>query len=129
LSEKRERAFLHGHSYSANPICCAAANASLTLFNEADRQRIESAHRRFCFEWAGHPKVKRLEYLGTILVLEMEGEGGYYSPQREEFLRHFLDRRILIRPLGNVLYAMPPYCITNTELESIYGSLSALLDR
>lgn len=128
LSKKRERAFLHGHSYTANPICCAAANASLTLFNDSDRQRIEAAHRRFCFEWEGHPKLKRLEYLGTILVLEFKGDGSYYNPQRDMLLRFFLDRKILLRPLGNILYVMPPYCITNPELEIIYGSLSALLN-
>ncbi|MCC5832784.1 MAG: adenosylmethionine--8-amino-7-oxononanoate transaminase [Chlamydiales bacterium] len=129
LSNKRERAFLHGHSYTANPICCAAANASLTLFNEADRKRIEAGHRRFCFEWEGHPKLKRLEYLGTILALEFNGEDGYYSPQRDILLRYFLERKILLRPLGNVIYAMPPYCTTNTELEIIYGSLSTLLNQ
>ncbi len=128
LSPKRERAFLHGHSYTANPIACAAANASLTLFNAADRTRIEMHHQQFCSTWANHHKLKRLECLGTILVLEFHGKDGYYSAQRKHLLSHFFDHKILLRPLGNVLYVMPPYCITNTELKTIYGTISTLLN-
>ncbi len=128
LSKKRSDAFLHGHSYTANPICCAAANASLTLFDEADRTRIENSHLAFCKKWKNAPQLKRLETLGTLLILEFEGEEGYYSGQRERLIRHFLSHKVLLRPLGNVVYVMPPYCITNTQLEIIYGTLAQLLD-
>ncbi len=129
LSDKRSHAFLHGHSYTANPICCAAANASLKLFNSEDRARIEQQHRHFCQKWKGNSATKRIEYLGTILVVEFKGEEGYFSGQRERLLHHFRAQQILLRPLGNTLYVMPPYCITNEELERIYGTITSLFDR
>ncbi len=129
LSDQRSHAFLHGHSYTANPICCAAANASLTLFDSKERTRIEQHHQKFCQKWAGNRTTKRIEHLGTILVVEFKGEEGYFSGQRERLLHHFHEQSILLRPLGNVLYVMPPYCITNEELERIYGTITSLFDR
>lgn len=124
LSEDKQKAFLHGHSYYGNPLACAAALASLTLLDTAEcrdqRLRIERQHQTFCRQWRGHPSLCRLEALGTILAAEYRGEGSYYHPISGKIKQFFFDRGVLARPFGNVLHIMPPYCIEEEELERIY---------
>ncbi len=131
LSSEKERAFLHGHSYTANPLCCTAALANLDLLLnpvcKAQRATIAQCHAQFCQRYAVHPRLLRCESLGTILALE------YRSAQNsEEFARRlthfFLAEGILIRPLGKVLYLLPPYCITPLELERIYSIIAQTLE-
>jgi adenosylmethionine-8-amino-7-oxononanoate aminotransferase len=127
LSPMLSKALLHGHSYTANPIACAAGLASLELLLESQPQRemIATSHRRFCEQFHGHPALTRCESLGTILILEYKDEdGGYFSPLKDRLYRYFLEQKLLIRPLGNTVYVMPPYCITQKELEYIYFHLS-----
>jgi adenosylmethionine---8-amino-7-oxononanoate aminotransferase len=107
--------FAHGHSYAGNPLACTAALASLDLLlspscTEA-RKQIAASHRRFVDD---HPSFLRCESLGTILAIE------YHQPPPAS---HFLEQGILMRPLENVFYVIPPYCITSAELERIYGTL------
>ncbi len=131
-SDKREHALLHGHSYTANPIACAAAIASFDLLIQEkctqQREMIAHSHHQFCEKWQGHFSLKRMEYIGTILVLEFLDKEGYYSKMRRLLLNHFLADRIIIRPLGNVLYLLPPYCIEKEELKTIYQSIETLLE-
>jgi adenosylmethionine-8-amino-7-oxononanoate aminotransferase len=136
LSDSKEQAFLHGHSFTANPIACRAALASLELlltkkcFNQ--RKRIEKLHAQFCLENRSHPKLKRLESIGTILVVEYKstqnGQGKYFDPLSDTLYSYFLDHEILVRPLGNVLYLMPPYCITSFDLKHIYKHILYTLE-
>lgn len=129
------KALLHGHTYTANPIACAASLASLDLLLgdgcKKQRAMIREENRLFCEKLALHPKLLRCETLGTILVLEYFGHTSYLHPLKEKLVRFFLERDILIRPLGNILYLMPPYCISKEELHHIYetiiGSLHDLL--
>lgn len=126
LSPHFSHAFLHGHSYTANPLGCAAALASLELLltSECSLQRdtIAKSHLRFCE--TPHPRVKRCEAFGTILALEYQvKESTYFHPIREKLYQFFLNRGILLRPLGNVLYVLPPYCITPSELQYIYDQI------
>lgn len=118
-----DKALLHGHSYTANPLACSAALASLDILltesTEQRRSNIAKQHQNFCLEFKFHPKLKRCEALGTILVLEYATECSLYQ--------HFLDRGILVRPLGNVLYIMPPYCISSIDLEYIYEQIKVTL--
>ena len=129
LSENMTHALLHGHSYTANPVACSAAIANLDLLEDRDcekqRQRITRLHRSFCGKWRGHPRLVRCESLGTVLVLEYRVTGGssYYSPLRHRLYYYFLDHGILLRPLGNVLYVMPPYCMSTSELQYIYDHI------
>lgn len=129
LGEQLEKAFLHGHSYSANPLACAAAlgNLDLLLQEECSLQRhqIEQSHQKFCRQWAGHPRLKRCEVQGTILVIEyLVNEGTtYFQAIRDELYHFFLDHHILLRPLGNVVYVLPPYCIQEEQLQAIYKRL------
>lgn len=130
LSKKRSHALLHGHSYTANPLACAAALASLELLQEKNcavqREKIAKQHARFCSKWKGHPFLKRCETLGTILALEFAGEEGYEAPIRDRLLHHFSQKKIILRPLGNILYILPPYCIQEDELNFIYQSMEEL---
>lgn len=122
LDERMEKAFLHGHSYTGNPISCSAALASLDLLLASDAQRkmIEEKHAQFCREWGS--TFKRCQSLGTILAME------YDKPIRDRLYAHFLSKNILLRPLDNVLYVMPPYCITESELDTIYENIIETLE-
>ena len=125
LSEDRQKAFLHGHSYMANPLACSSALASLDLLLKPEcalqRERIEALHRAFCQKWGSHPKLKRCEALGTLLVLEYSSAGSsYFDPLGDRLQAFFLSRGILIRPLGNVVYLLPPYCIQEEELRVVF---------
>lgn len=133
LSPDPGKALLHGHSYTANPIACAAANASLDLLLqpecEAAREMIETEHHKFQKAWRGHPKLLRCDVLGTILVLEYRVEKASYThPLKERLSSFFLSRGILIRPFGNVLYLLPPYCMTREELQKIYSTIKITLE-
>jgi adenosylmethionine-8-amino-7-oxononanoate aminotransferase len=133
FSPDASQAFLHGHSYTANPLACAAANASLDLLLEqtcvAARAMIKSEHRQFQKTWGQHPKLTRCDVLGTILAVEYKTEeGSYYHPLKQRLIDFFLGEQILIRPLGNVLYLLPPYCITQDELSKIYRAIAYTLE-
>lgn len=128
LDNKFERAFLHGHSYTANPLACSSALASLDLLLEGScdtqRKMIANSHREFCQKWNSHPCLKRCEFRGTILAIEYKTQSqSYFHPIREKLYHFFLDRGLLLRPLGNVVYIMPPYCIQRDELEWIYDQI------
>lgn len=133
LSPDATRAFLHGHSYTANPLACAAANANLDLLLQpectAARAMIESEHRQFQQEWEKHPKLIRCDVLGTILAIEYRTKKtSYYHPLRQRLVDFFQDNGILLRPLGNVLYLLPPYCIAREELKKIYSAIVITLE-
>lgn len=113
-----DKALLHGHSYTANPLACASALASLDLLTQSNRERISVCHKAFCQKWSGHPRLKRCESLGTLLVLE------YYEIPDVHF---FISKGIFLRPLGNVLYVLPPYCIQEEELQYIYECIGETL--
>lgn len=128
LSDDKKQAFLHGHSYTANPLACSSALASLDLLQKPSsllrRKKIESSHRAFCDKWQNHPKLMRCESLGTILALSYKANSpDYFASIRDELYEFFLKRGILLRPLGNVLYVLPPYCITQAELALIYDTI------
>ncbi len=125
LSPDPERALLHGHSYTANPLGCAAANASLDLLLRPEcgeaRRRIEGEHRKVQSEWKEHPNLLRIDVLGTILAFE-------YRTPKNRLADFFRSKGIIVRPLGNVLYLLPPYCIQNEELEQIYSAIRITLE-
>lgn len=133
LGDHLHQAFLHGHSYTANPIACSSAMASLDLLLKEtctlQRKMIEGSHKEFCKKWQLHPKLKRCESLGTILALEYQAEKtSYFQPMRDRLYHFFLRKGILLRPLGNVLYILPPYCIQAVELKLIYDQITLTLE-
>jgi adenosylmethionine-8-amino-7-oxononanoate aminotransferase len=126
LHPEKTKALLHGHSYTGNALVCAAANASLDIFEQnqtwANIERIERTHVDFLTELVQQPNVVNASMLGTILRFEIEtGEGNtYFSDIRDKAYRYFLANGCLIRPLGNVVFVNPPYCITEKELTTLY---------
>jgi adenosylmethionine---8-amino-7-oxononanoate aminotransferase len=125
--EERSKALLHGHSYCGNPLACTAALASLDLLvsGQCDQQRqvIERSHRERASQWTG--RVKRVEVVGTVLAVELaSGSSSHYlHPMRDRLSDHFLDWGVLIRPFGNVLHLIPPYCITAEQLTCVYEAI------
>lgn len=132
FSEEREKAFLHGHSYFGNPLACAVALASLDLLKTEEcthaRRMIEKCHKAFCEQWKRHPALVRLETIGTILAVEYRGSTSYFQPISGKLKKFFLDHQILVRPMGNVLHLMPPYCIKEEELQMIYRLIVQTLE-
>ncbi|WP_213357658.1 adenosylmethionine--8-amino-7-oxononanoate transaminase [Chlamydiifrater phoenicopteri] len=130
LSTDRKKAFLHGHTYTANPLGCAAAIESLKLTQseKCSKQRtfIENSHKKFQKQH-GH-RWPRCEVLGTLLVLDYPNSShSYFSELRNHLSNAFLERGLLLRPLGNTIYVLPPYCISSKELNFIYSSLVEVL--
>ena len=127
------KTFFHGHSYTANPLACAAANASFKLLINSlcqeNIKRITAKHGHFKNEIENHKKLKEVRQTGTILALELDqGETHYANDIRKKIYNYFLKQDILLRPLGNVIYILPPYIITNEELESVYNAIRKFLD-
>ncbi len=125
-----ERTFWHGHSYTANPIGCAAALASLELMaeNEPVFSGMEEHHRGFLAR-LDPEDTTRHRVMGTIAAFDVrtEEEGGYLNRVGDQIKRLTLDRGLLLRPLGNTLYVMPPYSLTEEERESMYVGIEALV--
>ncbi|MBA3603023.1 MAG: adenosylmethionine--8-amino-7-oxononanoate transaminase [Parachlamydiaceae bacterium] len=133
LSDHKRQAFLHGHSYTGNPIACSSGIASLDLLLKEScthqREMINRLHEEFCQKWQLHPKLKRCECLGTILALEYICETtSYFETMKDRLYSFFLSKGILLRPLGNVLYVLPPYCIQEDELRFIYDQIEHTLE-
>jgi adenosylmethionine---8-amino-7-oxononanoate aminotransferase len=133
LSSSLSKAFLHGHSYAANPLACVAALASLELLLEEtchnQRERIANSHRKFCQKFQSHPALVRCESLGTILILEYKSlNSGYFSAVKDRLYAYFLDQKLLIRPFGNIVHVIPPYCIASEELDQIYHHLAITIE-
>jgi adenosylmethionine---8-amino-7-oxononanoate aminotransferase len=121
----RAHVFFHGHSYTANPIACAAANASLRIFeSEPVFERIaaiEKVHRERLPALAAHPSVADVRHIGTVAAIELTvPDAGYLSSLRPRLYSYYLDRGVLLRPLGNVVYILPPYVITQDQLNFVY---------
>jgi adenosylmethionine-8-amino-7-oxononanoate aminotransferase len=129
LSDDRMKTLFHGHSFTANPIACTAALASMDLFTSdetpANIQRIVSQHQQFKARVENHPKVRTIRQTGTIIALEWEtgNSTSYLSPLRDRLYNYFLNAGIILRPLGNIIYILPPYCISNEQLAYIYSKI------
>lgn len=134
LSNDKLKTFFHGHSYTANPLACTAALASLELLLKTEcRQnieRIQLQHRTFAAKIRSLPIFKNVRTLGTIIAFEVAtAHADAYTNTIRDFLYHFfLEKGILLRPLGNTLYIMPPYCISTEQLEVIYQAIMELHD-
>jgi len=134
LSDDKMKTFFHGHSYTANPIGCAAALASLELLNKPECweniYRIESHHKNFLHHFSKHSHVKDMRLIGTILAIEIKttGHTSYLNPIKDQLYSFFLEHRVLLRPLGNIVYILPPYCITDEQLNRVYMVIQKALD-
>jgi adenosylmethionine-8-amino-7-oxononanoate aminotransferase len=131
-SSDRTRTFLHGHSYSGNPMGCAAAIASLKVFETEpvfDRiAAIERIHRERLDAFRNHPRIASARMIGTIAAVELQADdAGYLSNQRTRLYDFFIEHGVLLRPLGNVIYTVPPYVIRPEDLHYIYDVIGKAL--
>lgn len=131
-SPTSEKTFWHGHSYTANPLGCAAALASLELLreNEPAFRTMEDHHRRFLTS-LDHRGIERPRVMGTIVAFDLGGMGedGYFNQIGRELRIQAMDMGLLLRPLGNTVYLMPPYSLTDEEREVMYSGVRELLGR
>lgn len=130
--DEKHKAMLHGHSFTGNPLACAAACASLTLFERESTWENIARICRMNVEFAKEIKGKELPVsvrnLGTILALEIENDKhGYFSTLKEEAYLFFLKNGLLLRPLGNVIFINPPYCLKKEEQEFIFEKIRQFL--
>ncbi len=127
-----DKILYHGHSYTANPLACAVALASLKLLKDAACttaiSAISDAQKEFAKRLNEQFDLKRVDYIGTIVSLELPIEPGYLSSIRNELYAFFLDHGVLLRPLGNIIYILPPYCIEIKDLERIHKLIFELLE-
>lgn len=116
LSEDRNKTFFHGHSYTANPLACAVAIASLDLFREEGTlDRVAALERRLKAGLEPLRKFGDVRVIGGVGIVELSPDGGYLSEIGPRLNAAFLARGLLLRPLGNVVYFMPPYLIDEAQ--------------
>ncbi|WP_018236406.1 adenosylmethionine--8-amino-7-oxononanoate transaminase [Ensifer sp. BR816] len=128
LSADRRRTFFHSSSYTANPIACAAAVANLAVWKrEPVSGRIEALaanQRRRLQRFSADSRISNVRQAGTIAALDLSvPAGGYLSDVGPRLRAFFRERKLLIRPLGNVIYLMPPYCVTEADLDRAYDAI------
>jgi len=131
-STERARMFFHSSSYTANPIACAAARANLAVWREepvAERiANLVERQRRQLDRLKGEKDVHNARQIGTIAAFELgAGDGDYLSALGPRLLGFFRDRDVLLRPLGNTVYVMPPYCIDDADLTAVHDAIAGAL--
>lgn len=129
----KTKTFFHGHSYTANPTACSAAIASLDLMEKKQTleniKQITEENLSFKNEIEKHIACKQVRCCGTILAVELVSaeNTNYLNKESESIASYFLQKGILLRPLGNIFYLIPPYCITKEELNYIYKTIKEFL--
>lgn len=137
LSEDRLKTFFHGHSYTANPLACGVGLESLAIFREENVLqrivRLEVTMRERLERYREHPHVGDLRSIGGVAAIELVSDratreaGGYLDRVGPHLYREFISRGVLLRPLGNVLYVMPPYVITDDEVHFVFDQIDEVL--
>lgn len=132
LSNDIAKGFFHGHTYSANPMACTAALASIELLTSSEIQnsivRITAKHQEFDNYIKTHPKVKTTRQLGVIYALDLDIEMERYGDLRYKLFNFFMDNGVCLRPLGNTIYILAPYVITDEELDKVYEVIENALE-
>jgi adenosylmethionine-8-amino-7-oxononanoate aminotransferase len=134
VSEDRAKTFFHGHSYTGNPTACSAALASMDLMEKKETwnniDRISKKHSTFLNKIKGHKSIKTIRQTGTILAIELNTDEHthYLNGVSEKITTFFMKHGILIRPLGNIFYVLPPYCINFSDMDLIYSKTEEFLN-
>lgn len=134
LSDDKHRTLFHGHSFTGNPLGCAAALASVDLLLDprtpSQWSRVEDSHRRHLAALGSSRAIEGARVLGTIAAFELPGAGeGYLASRGAVVARHCRDRGVLVRPLGDTLYVMPPWSVRESELERVWSALDEAIGR
>jgi adenosylmethionine-8-amino-7-oxononanoate aminotransferase len=128
------KALFHGHTFTANPTGCAAALASLDLLQTSEMQanivRVNKSHLDFKEHIKNHPKVTATRVLGVIFALEIktESSASYYGTLRNKLYDFFIENGVVLRPVGNIVYILPPYIITDEQLQKVYQVVQKALE-
>jgi adenosylmethionine-8-amino-7-oxononanoate aminotransferase len=133
FSEDRARTFFHSSSFTANPVCCAAALANLTIWETEpvlDRiTKLAELQASALASLAGDARFENPRRIGTITAVDLKvADAGYLAAAGPALRAHFLAHDVLLRPLGNTIYVMPPYCTTAAELSLVYDAIRAAPD-
>jgi adenosylmethionine-8-amino-7-oxononanoate aminotransferase len=132
--EDINKALFHGHTFTANPTGCAAALASLSLLETEEMQhnliRINKSHLDFKKRIVNHPMVTATRVLGVIFALEIKTEtsASYYGTLRNRLYDFFIENGVILRPVGNIVYILPPYVITDAQLQKVYEVVEKVLE-
>lgn len=132
--EDINKALFHGHTFTANPTGCAASLASLELLQTEAMQeniiRVNRRHLEFQKHIALHPKVTTTRVLGTIFALEIKtnSDTSYYGSIRQKLYNFFIENGVILRPVGNIVYVLPPYIITDEQLQKVYDVVERALE-
>lgn len=128
------KALFHGHTFTANPTGCAAALASISLLQtdeiQQNIQTVHQSHLAFQSNIKNHPKVKTTRVLGVIFALEIktETQESYYGTMRNKLYNFFIENGVILRPVGNIVYILPPYIITENQLQKVYQTIENALE-
>lgn len=126
------KGLFHGHTYTGNPLACAAALAGIELLQSEEIQnniqRIIASHKKFDVEIKNHPKVLQTRQTGIIYALDLNVEMERYGSLRDKLMKHFMDDGVFLRPLGSTIYISAPYVITEQQLQKIYNSIHSVLE-
>lgn len=134
LNTDVNHALFHGHTFTANPTGCAAALASIALWQSDEMQnnvqRIHQSHLGFEAKIKMHPKVSTTRVLGVIFALEIKtgNQESYYGSLRNKLYDFFISSGVILRPVGNIIYILPPYVITQTQLQKVYNAIENALE-
>ena len=131
-SDDIAKGLFHGHTYTANPLACAAALAGIELLKSDDIQKniaqIIQWHQEFDGEIKDHPKVASTRQIGIIYALDLNIVMERYGNVRDKLFKHFMDSGIFLRPLGNTIYILAPYITTKEQMQKIYNSIKEVLN-
>jgi len=132
IDESPKKTFWHGHSFTANPLGCAAANASLDLLEKEPKKYIsfDKKHIKHLAKFRKLPLIKKVRITGTIAAFDLElgDNSGYLNSIGKKIKCKSMEQGLFIRPLGNVIYLLPPLCITDKQLEKSYEIIEQILN-
>ncbi|MCW5514957.1 adenosylmethionine--8-amino-7-oxononanoate transaminase [Muriicola sp. Z0-33] len=131
-SDELAKGLFHGHTYTANPLACTAALAGIQLLHTQEMQnniaRIIKSHQDFEKEIKKHPRVAATRQCGIIFAMDLNTQMERYGSLRDRMFKHFMDNGVFLRPLGNTIYILAPYIITEEQLLRIYSTIETCLD-
>ncbi|APG60581.1 adenosylmethionine--8-amino-7-oxononanoate transaminase [Christiangramia salexigens] len=130
-SDEIAKGLFHGHTYTANPLACAAALAGLNILRSSEIQdsirEISEKNTAFAERLSKNKKVKNARSIGVIMAFELDVETDRYGSLRNELFKYFMDNGVFLRPLGNTIYIVPPYVISKDEIERVYSVIESSL--
>lgn len=132
-TDDRSKTFFHGHSFTAHPLACAVAAANWDMLTRSPSHApawMEAFWRQALADLRSHPRVRDVRCRGSLAAVEVDAAGGYLADVARQLRQRCLDQGVLLRPLGNVLYSLPPFCTSPASLEriarAIAGAVAAL---